>query len=30
LEEHYISESRYKSYLSMLDDKNENKYREAF
>ncbi|MDR0427973.1 MAG: ribosome small subunit-dependent GTPase A [Dysgonamonadaceae bacterium] len=29
LEEHHISESRYKSYLSMLDDKNENKYREA-
>lgn len=29
VEEHYISESRYRSYLSMLDDKNENKYREA-
>ncbi|MCC8145773.1 MAG: ribosome small subunit-dependent GTPase A [Bacteroidales bacterium] len=28
LKDHYISESRYKSYLSMLDDKNENKYRE--
>lgn len=30
LEEHYIAESRYQSYLSMLDDKDENKYREAF
>lgn len=30
VEEHYISESRYQSYLSMLDDKEENKYREAF
>jgi ribosome biogenesis GTPase len=30
LQEHYISESRYRSYISMLDDKNENKYREAF
>ncbi|MDR0506013.1 MAG: ribosome small subunit-dependent GTPase A [Dysgonamonadaceae bacterium] len=30
LNEHYISESRYKSYISILDDKNENKYREAF
>ena len=30
LEEHYIAESRYNSYLSMLDDKDENKYREAF
>ena len=29
LEKQYISESRYKSYLSMLDDKNENKYRNA-
>ena len=29
LENRYISESRYKSYLSMLDDKNENKYRDA-
>lgn len=28
--EHYISASRYQSYLSMLDDKDENKYREAF
>lgn len=30
VEEHYISESRYQSYLSMLDDKDENKYREAY
>lgn len=30
VEDHYISESRYQSYLSMLDDKEENKYREAF
>jgi ribosome biogenesis GTPase len=30
LEDHYISESRYQSYLSMLDDKDENKYREAY
>jgi ribosome biogenesis GTPase len=30
VEEHYISESRYRSYLNMLEDKNENKYREAF
>ena len=30
LEDHYIAQSRYQSYLSMLDDKNENKYREAF
>lgn len=28
--EHYIAESRYQSYLSMLEDKDENKYREAF
>ncbi len=28
VEEHYISESRYKSYLSILDDKDESKYRE--
>ncbi|MDR0843896.1 MAG: ribosome small subunit-dependent GTPase A [Tannerella sp.] len=27
---HYISESRYKSYLNILEDKEENKYREAF
>ncbi len=30
VEEHYISESRYNSYLSMLKDKDENKYREAY
>ena len=30
VEDHYISESRYNSYLSMLDDKDESKYREAF
>ena len=30
LEEHYIAESRYNSYLSMLDDKEEGKYREAY
>lgn len=30
LEEHYISESRYNSYLSMLNDKEEGKYREAY
>ncbi len=28
-EEHYISSSRYKSYLSILEDKEESKYREA-
>ena len=30
VENHYISQSRYNSYLSMLEDKNESKYREAF
>jgi len=30
VEDHYISESRYRSYLSMLEDENEKKYREAF
>ena len=30
VEEHYISESRYNSYLSMLEDKDESKYRAAF
>ncbi len=30
LEDHYIAESRYQSYLSMLDDKEEGKYREAY
>lgn len=29
LQDHYIAESRYQSYLSMLDDKEEAKYREA-
>ena len=30
LENHYIAQSRYQSYLSMLEDKDESKYREAF
>lgn len=30
VEDHYIAESRYNSYLSMLDDKDEGKYREAY
>ncbi len=30
LEKQLIAPSRYQSYLSMLDDKDENKYREAF
>jgi ribosome biogenesis GTPase len=30
IEDHYIAQSRYQSYLSMLDDKDENKYREAY
>ena len=30
LEDHYISQSRYQSYLSMLEDKDQGKYREAF
>ena len=30
LEENYISESRYKSYLSILEDKEEGKYREEY
>jgi len=29
IENHYISESRYRSYLSILEDENENKYRES-
>ena len=29
-EDHYIASSRYQSYLSMLDDKDESKYREAY
>jgi ribosome biogenesis GTPase len=28
--DHYIAQSRYQSYLSMLDDKDENRYREAY
>ena len=28
--DHYISESRYRSYLSILTDKDESKYREEF
>ena len=30
LEDNYIAESRYQSYLSMLDDKEEGKYREGY
>ena len=30
LEDHYIAQSRYQSYLSMLDDKDESKYREGY
>ncbi len=30
VDDHYIAESRYRSYLSMLQDKDENKYREAY
>lgn len=30
VKEHYIAESRYQSYMSMLADKDENKYREAY
>jgi len=30
VEDHYIAQSRYQSYLSMLDDKDENKYREGY
>ena len=30
LEDHYIAESRYQSYLSMLEDKDNGKYREAY
>lgn len=30
VENHYISESRYASYLNMLEDKEEGKYRSAF
>ena len=30
LDDHYIAESRYQSYLSMLNDKDDSKYREAY
>ena len=30
LQDHYIAESRYQSYLSMLDDKDDGKYRAAY
>ena len=30
LEDHYIAQSRYQSYLSMLNDKDDSKYREAY
>lgn len=30
LENHYIAQSRYNSYVSMLNDKDESKYREAY
>lgn len=30
VENHYISVSRYQSYLNMLEDKDDNKYREAY
>ena len=30
LEDHYIAQSRYQSYLSMMNDKEESKYREAY
>lgn len=30
VEDHYIAESRYNSYLSMLEDKGESKYRQAY
>ena len=30
LNDHYIAQSRYQSYLSMLDDKDDSKYREAY
>lgn len=30
VEDHYIAASRYQSYLSMLEDKDGNKYREAY
>ena len=30
LDDHFIAQSRYQSYLSMLEDKDESKYREAY
>jgi ribosome biogenesis GTPase len=30
VEDHYIAQSRYNSYLNMLDDKDEGKYRAAY
>jgi len=30
LDQHYIAQSRYQSYLSMLSDKDDSKYREAY
>ena len=30
IDAHYIAQSRYQSYLNMLEDKDENKYREAY
>jgi len=30
VEDHFIAQSRYQSYLSMLDDKDDSKYREAY
>ena len=30
LEDHYIAQSRYQSYLGMLEDKDEKKYRESY
>ena len=30
LDDHYIAQSRYQSYLSMLDDKDEDRYRAAY
>ena len=30
IDDHFIAQSRYRSYLNMLEDKDENKYREAY
>ena len=30
IDDHFIAQSRYQSYLGMLEDKDENKYREAY